>query len=92
MIGGNVTKKNAQKYLLNVLEKFYNKMDGNFPEGYDVKWLENEMTDLEKWHRDIMLESMAEGIERERAAVEMRRKEEEEKRKQMFPTPWEKDL
>ena len=50
------------------------------------------VTDLEKWHRDIMLESMAEGIERERAAVEMRRKEEEEKRKQMFPTPWEKDL
>ena len=50
------------------------------------------VTDLEKWHRDIMLESMAEGIERERAAREGRRKEEEEKRKQMFPTPWEKDL
>ena len=43
MIGGNVTKKNAQKYLLNVLEKFYSRMDGNFPEGYDVKWLENEI-------------------------------------------------
>ena len=43
MIGDNVTKKNAQKYLLNVLEKFYNRMDGNFPEGYDVKWLENEI-------------------------------------------------
>ena len=79
------------------------------------------VTDLEKWHRDIMLEAMAEGIERERAAQEKRRKEEEdrwdplgvnrkklreaeerwceaetrwreEKRKRMFPTPWEKDL
>ena len=39
-----MTKKNAQKYLLNVLEKFYNRMDGNFPEGYDVKWLEAEIT------------------------------------------------
>ena len=83
------------------------------------------MTDLEKWHRDIMLEAMAEGIEREIAAQERRRKDEQDmwdrswdpggrirkklreseerwceaenrrrdrKRKQMFPTPWEKDL
>ena len=35
------------------------------------------MTDLEKWHRDIMLEAMAEGIERERAAQKKRREDEE---------------
>ena len=41
-------------------------------------------------------EFIAESIERERAARDRRRKEDllflEEKRKRMFPTPWEKDL
>ena len=42
------------------------------------------------------IEFIAVSIERERAARERRRKEDllflEEKRKRMFPTPWEKDL
>ena len=46
------------------------------------------MTDLEKWHRSIVLE----GIEMDSVWQDKKRKEEEEKRKQMFPTPWEKDL
>ena len=38
-------------------------MDGNFPEGYDVKWLKEEF--------------IAESIERERAAQKKRREDEE---------------
>ena len=53
-----MTKKNAQKYLLNVLEKFYSRMDGNFPEGYDVKSLENEIKLLRSKEEEALLKCL----------------------------------